>query len=85
MALPAPDPAPPPQMATARLDALLTAADAARRLGVPRATVHRWLWSGALPGYRAGGLQAGWRVRESDLDVFMASPWDSIDSSRQEA
>jgi excisionase family DNA binding protein len=49
-----------------------TAAEVARELGVPVATVRQWLWDGRLRGHRSGGLHAGWRVRSADLAHFLA-------------
>jgi len=49
----------------------LTADEAATLLRVPVATVRQWLWDGRLPGYRAGGSAAGWRIRERDLEALL--------------
>ena len=40
---------------------LITAAEAARRLGVNKSTVTRWIAAGAVPAVRSPGGQ--WRVR----------------------
>jgi excisionase family DNA binding protein len=48
---------------------LLTPGDVAERLKVKPRTVHEWLRIGRLGGLKIGGL---WRVRESDLDAFLA-------------
>jgi excisionase family DNA binding protein len=44
----------------------LTAAECARRLGVHKSTVTRWIASGKLPAYRTAGGHH--RVRPSDLE-----------------
>ena len=72
--MPAQHPALPTPAARGHVDGLLvSAADVAKRLGIPRATVRQWLWSGKLPASRAGGRDAGWRIRESDLEAFIAA------------
>ncbi len=50
---------------------LLTVEQIAERLQVSIHTVRHWLRTGQLPGYLLG-RKAGWRVREGDLDAFMA-------------
>ena len=49
----------------------LTVAEIAERLRVHENTVRRWLRSGDLPGRGFGG-RTGYRVRESDLEKFLA-------------
>jgi len=48
---------------------LITAKEAAKRLGVDRITIYRWLKSGKLKSYRL----AGWsfRIKEKDLEEFI--------------
>lgn len=49
----------------------LTVKEVAERLRVSERSVRRWLESGDLRGFRFGD-RAGWRVREEDLDAFVA-------------
>jgi excisionase family DNA binding protein len=50
----------------------LTVEDVAERLQISDWTVRDWLKSGKLIGFQPGGRRAGWRVRESDLERFVA-------------
>ena len=50
---------------------LFSLAEVAERLGMSRYTIGEWLRSGRLTGRRIGRF---WRVRESDLEAFMAQP-----------
>ena len=52
---------------------MFTVPDVAARLQVSEETVRTWLRSGRLRGLRPGGRRAGWRVRQSDLERFMAA------------
>ncbi|WIG60664.1 MAG: hypothetical protein OJF49_003412 [Ktedonobacterales bacterium] len=56
---------------SAELD--LTVEEVARRLGIAEESVRRYLRSGKLRGYRAGGVKAGWRVQAQDLEAFKAA------------
>ena len=47
--------------------------DVVARLDVHPNTVRRWLKSGQLAGRNFGG-RTGYRIRESDLEAFLASP-----------
>ena len=47
--------------------------DIVARLNVHPNTVRRWLKSGQLPGRNFGG-RTGYRIRESDLNAFLAVP-----------
>ncbi len=47
--------------------------DVVARLNVHPNTVRRWLKSGQLPGRNFGG-RTGYRIRESDLNAFLAIP-----------
>jgi excisionase family DNA binding protein len=49
---------------------LLTAREAAEKLGFKPATIVRWTREGKLPGYRCGRLL---RYRERDLDAWLES------------
>ncbi len=50
----------------------LTTAEIAKRLSLTERTIRDWLRSGRLPGIRLGSSRAGWRIREADLDAFLA-------------
>ena len=52
-------------------DELLTTQEVADRLKVHVITVRVWLEARKLRGIKLGG-RSGWRVRESDLAVFLA-------------
>jgi excisionase family DNA binding protein len=49
---------------------LLSAEEAAERLGMSRYTIGEWLRSGRLKGRRIGRF---WRVRASDLEAFITN------------
>ena len=49
----------------------LTIKEVAARLRVSERSVRRWLLGGELKGFRFGD-RAGWRVREEDLEAFVA-------------
>ena len=49
----------------------LTVPEIARRLRVHPQTVREWLRTGALKGY-SFGKRTGWRIRERDLEAFLA-------------
>ena len=51
-------------------DRLLTAREAAERLGVEKITIVRWLRSGRLPGIKIG-TRGDWRIRASELDAYI--------------
>jgi excisionase family DNA binding protein len=57
---------------TMMADEVLTVAEVASRLRVSEYSVRNWLRAGRLRGYRPGGTKAGWRVRISDLERFIA-------------
>ena len=48
----------------------ITAAEAARRLGVNKSTMTRWIAAGKVPAARQGGR---WRVRVTWVDAELAS------------
>ncbi|MPZ14363.1 MAG: helix-turn-helix domain-containing protein [Chloroflexi bacterium] len=50
---------------------LLTVREVKDWLGVHEVTVHRWLRSGQLRGFRRG-TSMGWRIPESELRRFIA-------------
>jgi excisionase family DNA binding protein len=47
---------------------LLTPEDTAKALAVKPETIREWLRTGKLKGVKIGRL---WRVRESDLEIFL--------------
>lgn len=49
----------------------LTIKEVAERLRVSERSVRRWLLASELKGFRLGD-RAGWRVREEDLEAFVA-------------
>ena len=51
---------------------LYTVPEVAEKLRVSTWTVLNWLRAGQLKGFRAGGTKAGWRIRESDLQRYVA-------------
>ena len=59
-------------MVMATPDRFLTVAEIADRLRVSEFTVRNWLRAGKLKGTRPGGTKAGWRIRESDFERFVA-------------
>ena len=54
-------------------DELLTVLEVAARLKLNPETVRRWIREGKLPAIKLGPTNAGWRVRASDLDHWLAS------------
>ena len=59
---------------------LLTVREVAERIRSSPQTVRRWLQQGRLRGFRPGGTRLGYRVREADLQRFLA---DSDDATRR--
>ena len=53
-------------------DRFLTVAEVAERMRVTEFTVRNWLRAGKLKGTRPGGTKAGWRIKEGDLERFIA-------------
>jgi excisionase family DNA binding protein len=53
-------------------DKLLTVPEVADALRVSKFTIRNWLRAGRLAGYRPGGTKAGWLVRTSDVERFLA-------------
>lgn len=55
------------------MNGLLTTKQVAERLQVGIETVKRYLQRGILKGFKIGegGGQAGWRIKEQDLDEFI--------------
>jgi excisionase family DNA binding protein len=53
-------------------DKWLTVEQIAEQIQVTEQTVRRWLRAGALAGRNFSG-RTGYRVRQSDLDTFLAS------------
>ena len=50
---------------------LFSVDDTAERLGVSKWTITDWIKAGRLKGTKIGKF---WRVRESDLEAFIANP-----------
>jgi excisionase family DNA binding protein len=50
---------------------LFSVEDSAERLGVSKWTITDWIKAGRLKGTKIGKF---WRVRESDLEAFIANP-----------
>lgn len=48
---------------------LISAAEAARRMGVNKSTMTRWIAAGKVPAIRTPGGQ--WRVRAIDVDRLL--------------
>jgi excisionase family DNA binding protein len=59
-------------MVTMTEDRLLTVDEVAERLRVSAFSVRNWLRAGQIKGFRAGGTKAGWRIRESELQRYIA-------------
>ena len=55
-------------------DELLTVPEVATMLKLNEQTVRRWLRTGRLPGISLGSRQAGWRVRQSDIEQLLEDP-----------
>ena len=51
---------------------ILTVEEVAAKLRVSETSVRNWLGAGQLEGFRAGGTKVGWRIRESDLQRYVA-------------
>lgn len=56
----------------------LTTAEVAERLRVTEDTIRRWIRNSDLPVLNLGGFRAGYRIRESDLDVFIAERYGPL-------
>lgn len=52
------------------MDDILKVDEVAKILKVDPEVIRRWLRSGKLPGVKLAGDE--WRVRHSDLDIFVA-------------
>jgi excisionase family DNA binding protein len=65
-------------------DRLLTVSQVAERMQANPETVRRWLRSGRLRGVLPGGDRLGWRIRESELQRFLASLPDGDDTESGE-
>jgi len=52
-------------------DSLLTVAEAARILRVHPETIRRWLREGTMAGKRPRSRQAGYRIRQADVQRFL--------------
>lgn len=51
---------------------LLKPEEVAHALRVSPETVRRWLRNGVLGGIRLSGRRGGWRVRQDDINAFVA-------------
>ena len=51
---------------------LLTVAEVARRLKLHPETVRRWVKTGKLHGISLGSDRAGWRIRASEVELFLS-------------
>lgn len=52
---------------------MLTVQEVAEQVRTTPATVRRWLRAGRLRGVMPGGTKVGYRVRESELQRFLAA------------
>ena len=59
----------------------LTVAQVAERFQISQETVRRWIRNGDLPVLELGGLKAGYRVREDDLDAFIDERYGPLKSA----
>lgn len=55
-------------------DELLTVAEVAAELKLHEETIRRWIRDGKLRAIHLGSTHAGYRVRRSDLALFLAQP-----------
>ena len=53
-------------------DELLTVAEVAKRLKLHQETIRRWIREGKMPAISLGRTQAGYRIRASDLRLFLS-------------
>jgi excisionase family DNA binding protein len=60
-------------------DRLLTVDEVAERTRVQPRTVRRWLREGRLHGILLGGRKTGYRVKESDLEKFIAEAPSNVE------
>lgn len=65
-------------MSDQREDQWLTVEDVSGRLQVSQETVRRWIRSGKLPVLDLGGPKAGYRIRESVLEEFIAERYGVV-------
>jgi excisionase family DNA binding protein len=56
----------------------LTVPEVAERLRVSQETVRRWIRASQLPVLDLGGPKAGYRIREADLDAFLAERYGMV-------
>jgi excisionase family DNA binding protein len=62
---------------------LLTVREVAERIRSSPQTVRRWLHQGRLRGFRPGGSKLGYRVREADLQRFLAESDESTSRAHE--
>ena len=65
-------------MADATRDSWLTVEQVAELLQVAQETVRRWIRSGELPVLDLGGPKTGYRIRRSELEVFIAARYGPV-------
>ena len=53
-------------------DELLTVAEVAKRLKLHQETIRRWIREGKMPAISLGRTQAGYRIRASELRLFLS-------------
>ena len=59
-------------------DPWLTVDQVAQMLNVTEETVRRWIRAGDLPVLELGGRKAGYRIRQTDLDRFIADRYGPL-------
>lgn len=55
------------------IERYVSAVEAAKRLGVGKQTVHRWVASGRLAGMQLGRLNNTWAISEKSIDAYLTS------------
>jgi excisionase family DNA binding protein len=58
-------------MVTMAVSRFLSVRQVAEQLDVTERTVHTWLRSGRLRGFRVGGTKAGWKIETEDFERFI--------------
>jgi excisionase family DNA binding protein len=70
--------------ATSVAERYLTVRDIAEQLAVSEDTVRRWLRERRLRGFIPGGPRSGYRIRESELERFIAELEREQDAGRDD-